>query len=122
MRIFLKQIPIGTNKRDILEFIAAAIKGGFFSKRSRVTSMLIMEQRNPQHNTMDYHAIVTIEPDSIAERIIQKMNQQTFKGKSIEVRRYYTRDPATDPRKRNHILEEVPESRRRKERRQQNFT
>lgn len=118
MLVFLRRIPAKTSKKEILEFITAAVKGGFLSKRGSVTNISFIERQNPQYNIMDHHAVVTIEPDSVAERVIEKMNRKSFKGKFIEVRRYYNRDPANDPRNKNRMLDEVPDSRRQWERRQ----
>ncbi len=118
MLVFFRRIPSGTRKSEIERFIANALKGGLFSKRGEMTHISFIERRNPSVNTLDYHAVVTIEPDSVAERVIKKMNRKVFKGKYIEVRRYYIRNPANDPRNKNNILDDVPDSRRVAERRQ----
>lgn len=118
MHVFFKRIPKGTRKSDIQNFIAAIVKGGLFSKRGVVKSITMIERRNPVIGVTDHHCIVVIEPDSVAERVIKKLNRKKFKDKPIEIRQYYTRNPANDPRNKNRMLDEVPDSRRQRERRQ----
>jgi hypothetical protein len=118
MIIFFKRLPAGTRRSDIEDFIADTVKGGLFSRRGQITNIAIIERPNPQLNIMDYHGVVTIEPNSVAERVIKKLNRQLFKGKYIEVRRYHIRNAANDPRKKNRNLAEGSDSRRKGERRQ----
>lgn len=117
MIVFFKRIPTGTRKSDIEDFIAETVKGGLFSRSGEIKNITIIERRNPHLNVTDYHGLVTIEPESVAERVIKKLNRKLFKGKYIEVRRYYIRKAANDPRSK-HGVNEVPDNRRRSERRQ----
>lgn len=118
MIVFFKRLPTGTRKKDIEDFIADAVRGGVFSRSGEIKHIAIIERRNPNLNVSDYHGVVTIEPDTVAERVIKKLNRAKFKGKPIEVRRYFIRNSANDPRNKNRMLDEVPDSRRRGERRQ----
>lgn len=118
MLVFFKRLPKETRKSDIEAFIAAVVRGGIFSKRGEIKGISIIQRRNPQLNVTDYHAVVGIEPDNVAERVIKTLNKKMFKGKYIEVRQYYIRNAANDPRNKNRVFDEVPDSRRVRERRQ----
>jgi hypothetical protein len=48
----------------------------------------------------EFHGLVTLEPDSIAEKMINRLNLRHFKGRRVAVRRYHVRDPHNDRRKR----------------------
>jgi hypothetical protein len=118
MLVFFKRLPAGTRKNEIENFIAKAVKGGLFSKSGQVGNISIIERRNPQLNMTDYHGIVSIEPDIVAERVIKKLNRKLFKGKYIEIRRYYLRRGTNDPRKKLNAGK-FSDSRRKMERRQE---
>ncbi len=49
-------------------------------------------------NKMEYHALVTIEPDSVGERVIRQLNRKPIVGKRIAVREYMHRSWHNDPR------------------------
>jgi hypothetical protein len=118
MQVFFKRLPRGTQKIEIQNFIASTVKGGLFSKSGKVKNIIIIERNNPQMTLMDYHAVINIEPDCVALRVIKKLNRKKFKDKLIEIRRYFIRNPANDPRNKDRLLDEVPDSRRMRERRQ----
>lgn len=118
MLVFFRRLPTGARKADIENFIASTVKGGLFSRSGEIKRITIIVRRNPQLNMTDYHGVVAIEPDSVAERVIKKLNRTRFNGNYIEVRQYYIRKVANDPRRKNGASQ-VQDSRRQRERRQE---
>jgi hypothetical protein len=119
MMVFFKRLPIGISKTDLAVFISEALNGGWFFKRGRIVNINIIEKRNSLQNITECHAIVTIEPDSAAQRVIQKLHRKLFQGKYLEVRRYYVRNLLNDPRNKKNVFDEPPDHYQRTERRQE---
>jgi hypothetical protein len=98
MIVFLRRIPANTRKRDVVEFIGPALKGGVLQKSGRIEDIKILVFKDTQTKAMEYHCLVTIDSDTVANRVIKKLNRKTFKGKHIAVREYFHRSWHNDPR------------------------
>lgn len=98
MHIFLARIPPGTTKQDIIDFIGPTLKGGLFSTSGTLVNIKIEMIRDKRTNETEYHAIVIIEPQKTALKIIQKLNRTKLKGKPINVRQYHIRNRKNDRR------------------------
>ena len=98
MIIFLGRIPANTRKHEVTDFIEPALKGGFFQKSGRIEHIKILVLKDKNTNTLEYHGLVTIDPDDAAKRVIKKLNRKVFKGKHIAVREYQLRAWHNDPR------------------------
>lgn len=98
MIVILKNIPAKIKKQDIKNFIAPSVKGGWFSKRGEIHSILILSQKNIRTHDMQYHSLIEILPDSVAERVIKKLNRKVIVGKLIAVCEYKVRDWHNDQR------------------------
>lgn len=91
-------------RNDIYEFVAPALKGGLFSKEGIIKDIEIITLKNKDINLKEYHALVSIEPESSALRVIKKLHGQRFKDKRITVRQYFTRRWQNDKRTENQQL------------------
>lgn len=98
MIIILKNIPANTQTKEIEEFIWPAVKGGFFCKGGKIESIQIKGQRDLQLNLVEFHALVRIEPDAVAMRVIKKLNRKLFKGKHTAIDEFHHRDWHNDRR------------------------
>ncbi len=98
MIIILKNIPAKIKKQDIKNFITPAVKGGWFSKRGQIQSIVILSQKNIRTHDMQYHSLIEIFPDSVAERVIKKLNRKIIVGKCVAVCEYMVRDWHNDQR------------------------
>ena len=112
MIIILKNISANTRKQDVKNFIAPAVKGGWFEKKGKILSISILSQRNLRTRMISYHGLVNIEPSHVAERVIKKLNKKLLGGKYIVVAEYKKRDPKNDPRLRNPNVDAVIRDRR----------
>jgi hypothetical protein len=105
MLIFLARIQPNTTKRDIVDFISPVLKGGLFASKGVLKNIEIMVLRDSRTNATENHAIVQVEPDKVALRVIHKLNRKKLKGKPINVRQYHIRNRENDPRLKNQYPE-----------------
>ncbi|MBS4050230.1 RNA recognition motif domain-containing protein [Methylomonas rivi] len=103
MIIFLRRIPATTKLSDLLEFVRPAITGGLFRKSGRVVGIKILELQDKRFKALEFHGLITVEPDAVAARAIDRLKGQRFKGKLVVVRQYNQRDWHNDPRQ-NHKI------------------
>ncbi len=92
MIIFLRNIPNDTLRSDIAKFIFPAIKGGLFREKGEIKFIKLLAMRGMFVKTVEHHALVAIEPDKVALRVIKKLHSTHLKGKRIIVRQYSPRD------------------------------
>ena len=98
MIIFLRKIPANTKLGEITDFITPALKGGLFRKPGKIIKMDILTLHDIRLNTMEFHGLVTVEPDSAGFRAIKILKGRRFKDKLIIVRQYFQRNWQNDPR------------------------
>lgn len=103
MIIFLRRIPAATKLSDLSAFVRPAIEGGFFRKPGRIVGISILELQDKRFKAMEYHGLITVEPDEVAARAIKRLKGQRFKGKLVVVRQYVQRDWHNDPRRNREI-------------------
>jgi hypothetical protein len=90
-RIILKYIPKNTTNGQILQFIKPALKGGLFSKSGTIERISVLVQKDRLSDTMMYHAILYVQPDQAAKRIISKLDGKPLNGHPIAVKEYVER-------------------------------
>ena len=118
MIVFLRRIPANTRKRDIVDFIKPVLKGGLLQKSGRIEEIKMLVFKDTQTKIMEYHCLVTIDSDAVANRVIKKLNRKVFKGKHITVREYFYRSWHNDPRIKMHEMNEELANKRQGNRRQ----
>lgn len=98
MIIILMYISASTSNQDIEDFISPAIKGGLLRKSGNIEKISILGLKNIQTNKIEYHGLVTIIPDAIANRAIIKLTKKQLNGRRVVVREYHIRRWQNDPR------------------------
>lgn len=98
MIIFLRKIPADTKLSDIADFVAPALKGGWFRKAGKIVKIDILPLHDIRLNSMEFHGLVTVEPDAAGFRAIRLLKGKRFKDKLIIVRQYFQRSWQNDPR------------------------
>ena len=121
MRLILVRIPADTNKQDIKRFFEPLLKRRFFFKKKSIENIEILKLHDSSTNSSEYHALVTIEPDSFAKRAILKLNRKPINGKHIAVREYHNRYWHNDLRQQNNTLNPNMPNRRIMDRRRKNL-
>ena len=103
MIIFLRRIPATTKLSDLLDFVGPAIKGGLFRKPGRIAGVSILQLQDKRYRALEFHGLISVEPDAVAVRAIKRLKGQRFKGKLVVVRQYEQRDWHNDPRQNHNI-------------------
>ena len=98
MLVILRGIPANTNRYEILTFLQPALKGVFFKKKGRIDHIRIVKIQDVERDTIEFHGLVRIEPDSAALRVIKMLNRKVINGKNIAVREFQARNWHNDPR------------------------
>ncbi len=99
MILFIRKIPANTQIKELIEFVSPAIKGGFFRRSGVIGKVEILALQDLRLRTLEFHGLVTVEPDQVAIRAIKKLKGCRFKGKHVIVRQYWQRDWHNDPRR-----------------------
>lgn len=98
MILIFKRIPTSTQKSDIIKHISPEIKGKFFQKSGYIESIQFISFKDEIKSLAEHHALITVEPDSAAERVIKKLNRKPFLGKHIAIQEYHIRSWHNDRR------------------------
>jgi len=120
MIIFLTRIPADTTHDDIIEFIDPILKGGLFKKSGYIRKINLLIFEDTEKGKLEYHALVSVEPDKVAERVIKRLNRKPINGKHIAVREYVLRNWHNDPRINMQQWNEEFKNRRKADRRRKN--
>jgi hypothetical protein len=118
MIIILKRIKENVRAPDIHIFLEPALQGGFFNKAGRIKSITIQMCRQNDSNKVEYHALVEIEPYTVAKRIIKTLNRKPCNGKPINVMEYHFRTLGNDRRQSRY---QAANDRRTSDRRRKNL-
>jgi hypothetical protein len=98
MILFFKEIPDDTLHSELKAFIQPVIKGGLLGTKGKVTKIDIIALKDKVTNVIEFHALINIEPETAALRVIQKLNGQRFKDRKIKVKQYVLRNWRNDKR------------------------
>lgn len=104
MRLILVRIPANTSKQDIARFVEPALQRRLSIRKKKIEKIEILKLHDKNINAIEYHGLVTIEPDSLAIRAILKLNRKAINGKHIAVRQYHKRYWHNDPRQKSPSL------------------
>jgi len=96
--VIIRKLPNGTGIEDIRQFIKTGVSWRlrFFLKITRVTILTVMDKFSME---TELHCLVTIEPDSFADRVVKRLHAKHLKGQRVVVKRYYERNPMNDRRR-----------------------
>lgn len=98
MQVFFRNIPQETRRSDLINVIEPVLKRIWFRRNGVIVKVRIIHQQNDGSNHSEFHGLVTIEPDAVAEKVIKRLNRKMFLGRHIAVREYHHRVWHNDPR------------------------
>jgi hypothetical protein len=98
MIIFLKNIPRQCDQSDISYFVEPALKRSLFKRAGKILNVEILTLRDIQLNSIEQHALVTVEPEGAAIRAIKRLKGRRLKNKPVIVRQYFHRSWRHDRR------------------------
>ena len=96
MILILKRITENTRVPDIEDFLRPVLQGGFLRKTGRIESLKI--QLHKVGDKKEYHALVSIEPSVVAQRVIKQLNRKMLCGKAINIAEFHFRHFSNDRR------------------------
>ena len=99
MILILKRIKEDSNVSEIEAFLEPALEGGLLKSAGRIYNLQILKFQSPQSKKAECYALVRVEPDRVANRVIKQLNRKPCSGKPINVVEYFVRDFNNDPRK-----------------------
>jgi hypothetical protein len=91
MILILKRISPSTALLDIESFISPVLKGGLFSKSGNLEKISIRMLQADKSDKAEFNALIRVEPDSVAERVIKQLNRKLLNGRPICVAQYHLR-------------------------------
>lgn len=117
MIVILKKIPPNTSDYHIESFIAPSLKGGLFQTSGRIENITFWRYEVIQSNSVEYYALVNIEPDSVGERVIRQLNKKQINGKFIGLQEYHVRHWSNDRRVFKSVVDRGKNNKRKADRR-----
>lgn len=87
-------------------------------RKGVIESLEIKMFKHPDLNVPEYHAIVKVEPDAVAHKIIQRLNRKVCDGKPVNVCQYHVRYRTND---RRDVMHAIKHDRRMTDRRRKNI-
>lgn len=117
MIIILKKIPANTSDYHIEIFMAPALKGGLFKASGHIEGISFWRYEIVQTKAIEYYALVDVEPDSVGERVIKRLNKKQLNGKYIAIQEYYVRHWSNDKRVFKSVLNSGKNNKRLSDRR-----
>ena len=117
MIIIFKKIPANTTERQVEAFVAPALKGGLFSASGQIENISFWRYEIVQTETFEYYALVDVEPDSVAHRVIKQLDKKAINGKHIALQEYHARHWSNDRRVFKSVIERGSSNKRKADRR-----
>lgn len=118
MILIIKKITATTRVSQIEQFLYPVLKGGFLKKKGVIEGLEIKMFKHRDLNVPEYHAIVKVEPDVVAHRIIHRLNRKVCDGKPVNISQYHVRYRTND---RREGLQTILRDRRMFDRRRKNM-
>ena len=98
MIVFFRRIPKNTSRNDIVNLLTPVLKGKVYQKSGQIEDIKFVTLIDNKTQEQEIHALVSIDSDAAAKRVIKKLNRKFFKGKHITVREYHHRTWHNDSR------------------------
>lgn len=99
MILIFKRISPMTLITDIEHFVLPCLEGSFLQRSGKILSIKIQLLKHPSNDErMEFNALVEVEPDSAALRVIRKLNRKPLNGKHINIAQYQFRNRLNDRR------------------------
>jgi hypothetical protein len=124
MWIFYRHLPRGVTTKEIQRVTQKGAYGSwsplFLFAKPKIKRSKIIRIRDPQTESIEYHAIVQVDSPITADTIIQNLDGKTVNGLFLKPHRYYRRFSNRD-RRINHDEPYDSEERRATDRRRRNL-
>lgn len=104
MILIIKKISATTRIPQIEQFLNPVLKGGFLKRKGFIGGLEIKMFKHRDLTVPEYHAIVKVEPDVVAHRVIHRLNRKLCDGKLVNISQYHIRYRTNDRRDGLHTI------------------
>lgn len=98
MFLILKRISPTTLVADIEQFFLPHVKGGVLKRSGSIESIKIHLLKPPSSDKLEFNALVEVQPDDVARRVMRQLNRKPLNGKHINIMEYHFRNRHNDRR------------------------
>lgn len=124
--LFVRKIPSDTTVTELKDFIDGGVPLLWrirLGRKFRIVTVKILTIFDKRLMEKEFHGLITIEPEAIADTLIRRLHAKQFKGRRVGVRRFHTRSARKD---RRHVgqgneTEDCSQNRRIRDRRRENL-
>jgi len=115
--IFISNIPEETECIDIISFVESVMDTRDFIMREFIGDVSIMQLEDPVTGLHEFHALVTIEPDALARKVLDDVHEGVLLGITVRAREYTLRKRSNDPRSKRQPSKAINDMRKGERRR-----
>ena len=94
MKIFIRNLPTGTSPSSLQEFAQTALTPAWYQplhKKIPIKDCQVLQIKDLDLKTTEFHGLLEISPYKIAIEAIARINGRSFKGRSLEARKWRER-------------------------------
>jgi len=110
--IFIRNIGMDAGHIDILDFIESGMTSTDFVDKEFIGDIEIMQLKDPMTNKFEFHGLITVEPEILALKLIDELNNTLLLNNAVKLREFVTRDKVNDPRLKYRPVSEAKEKRK----------
>lgn len=115
MKIFIPYVPSGIQRNELLAIAKSAVKPAWFipfKKSGTVAKCNVIRILDVDTGGVEYHGIIDVFPETIAPKVIKRLNGKEYNGQKISARTWVDRTLIIGGKK--HLPEGVHACKRRR--------
>lgn len=112
MIIFIRNIGMEVTHIDILDFIESGMTKADINGSEFIGEIEIMQLKDPVTNKFEFHGLIAVEPDNLAIKVVDTLNNTKLLERLVTLREYVRRDKSNDPRLKYRPIAAVNEQRK----------
>jgi len=110
--IFIRNIGMDAGHIDILDFIESGMTGSDFLDKEFIGDIEIMQLKDPMTNKFEFHGLIAVEPEVLALKLIDELNNTLLLNNAVKLREFVKRDKINDPRLKYRPVTAIEEKRK----------
>lgn len=123
--LFVRRIPPNTTPGDLKNFADGGVSWLWrlrLGTRYKIAGARILAIRDLRTMEIELHGLVAIEPETLLDHIVNRLDKKHLNGRRVLVRRYHVRSPKNDRRRgQADDVAQAPSDRRVTDRRRQDL-
>lgn len=97
---------------NILDFIESGMTPAELESSKFIGDVEIMQLKDPMTNKFEFHGLIAVEPDNLAIKVVDTLNNTKLLERLVTLREYVRRDKSNDPRLKYRPIAAVNEQRK----------